>query len=38
MVLKSYIAIFSTTNTKKHTATVEERPKILSVQCIAKDG
>ena len=38
MVLKSYIAIFSTTNTEKHAAMVEERPKILSVQCIAKDG
>ena len=38
MVLKNHIAIFSTTNTKKHVAMLEGRPKNLAIQCIAKDG
>ena len=39
MVLKGHIAIFSTINTKKPTAMVEEKAKNLAVelQCIAKD-
>ena len=40
VVLKSHIAIFSTINTKKPTAMVEENAKNLAVelQCIAKDA
>ena len=40
VVLKSHIAIFSTTNTKKHAAMVKGKQKNLDVdlQCTAKDG
>ena len=40
LMLKSYIAIFSNTNTKKYAAMVEEKPKKLAVelQCTAKYG
>ena len=40
VVLKSHIDIFSTTNTKKHAAMVERKPKNLDVelQHTAKDG
>ena len=40
VVLKSHIDIFSTTNTKKHAAMVEGKPKNLDVelQHTAKDG
>ena len=39
VVLKNHIAIFSTINTKKPTAMVEEKPKkfVVELQCIAKD-
>ena len=40
VVLKSHIDIFSTTNTKKHAAMVEGKPKNLDVelQRTTKDG
>ena len=40
MSQKSCIAIFRTTNNKKHAAMVEGKPKNLAVelQCTAKDG
>ena len=40
MVLKSHIAIFSTTNTKKHAIMMERKPKKLAFElyCTAKDG
>ena len=40
VVLKSHIDIFSTTNTKKHAAMVEGKPKNLDIelQHTAKDG
>ena len=40
VVLKNHIAIFSTTNIKKHVAMVEGKPKnlVVELQCTAKDG
>jgi len=39
-MLKNHITIFNTTNTKKHAAMVEGKPKKLAIelQCTAKDG
>ena len=39
VVLKNHIAIFSTTNIKKHVAMVEGKPKnlVAELQCTAKD-
>ena len=39
VVLKSHIAIFSTTNPENHTAIVEEKPKnlVVELQCIVKN-